>query len=294
MDSPTATEVKRSASTSSHPNAYPSPPPSASPRFTQSPNSPGYRQDAFPDTAGGRPRRGSSLSGKHPGDMSHRPLDTLAKEKALADKSRHSTRKHRIRPDSIDNLDDSSLNSYHHGGPYDATLFARNNTHQSPLQATADTNAEALKATPKERVIDSIQGHRPLDGVANYAPGQMDRNGHTYNYEQGENMMTDLNPGGGAYKRWPGVQYHPDDIKGKGEPSYSIEKALKEHSLDEKPDHRKSLGETGIEMKSTGRNRSGSQLSNGGYDGGEGVHRRGSLQGLKKRIGSLRKPHKDE
>jgi hypothetical protein len=35
--------------------------------------------------------------------------------------------------------------------------------------------------------------------------------------------------------------YHPDDLKGKGEPSYTIEKALKDH---------KTIGDTGIEMKS--------------------------------------------
>ena len=218
--------------------------------------------------------------------MSHRPLDTLTKEKRTADRSRHSTKKHHIRPDSIDKLDEVGA-SYHHGGPYDATLFARNNSKDSPLQALAGTNSEALKATPQEKIMDSVKGHRPLDGVALYAPGQMDRNGHVYEYQPGENMMTDLNPGGGAYKRWPGVQYHPDDIKGKGEPSYSIEKALKEHTLEEKP------GADGIEMKSQNRHRSGSGAIPEAVfnDGNENtVGRRGSFsRGLRKRIGSLRK-----
>jgi Pal1 cell morphology protein len=225
--------------------------------------------------------------------MSHRPLDTLAKEKHAADRMRYATRKHHIRPDSIDKLDDST-NSYHHGGPYDATLFARNNTKDSPLQALKGSNAEALKATPHEKIVDSIQGHRPLDGVAAYAPGQMDRNGHVYQYEQGENMMIDLNPGGGAYKRWPGVQYHPDDIKGKGEPSYSIEKALKQSSLDEK------AGVDGIEMKSQNRSRSGSgAVPDGLYhdEPSQTVGRSGSFsRGLNQRIGSLKKhrQHKHE
>lgn len=215
--------------------------------------------------------------------MSHRPLDTLTKEKRTADRSRHSTKKHHIRPDSIDKLDEVGA-SYHHGGPYDATLFARNNSKDSPIQAVAGTNAEALRATPHEKIMDSVKGHHPLDGTASYAPGQMDRNGHVYRYQAGENMMTDL---GGNYKRWPGVQYHPDDIKGKGEPSYSIEKALKEHSLDEKP------SVDGIEMKSQNRHRSGSgAVREAVYDDANEnmVGRSGSFgRGIRKRIGSLRK-----
>ena len=212
--------------------------------------------------------------------MSHRPLDTLKKEKHTADRSRHSTRKHHIRPDSIDQLDDAA-SSYHHGGPYDATLWARNNSHNSPLQAVAGTNKEALKATPRDKIVDSLRGHRPLDGVASYAPGQMDPNGQLYQYEQGENMMTDLNPGGGAYKRWPGVQYHPDDIKGKGEPSYSLEKAFKDHSLEEKS------GVDGIEMKSHSHKRSSSGAMRD--ENVDTVGRSGSFKGLKHRIGGLRK-----
>lgn len=36
-------------------------------------------------------------------------------------------------------------------------------------------------------------------------------------------------------------KYHPDDLKGKGEPSYSIEKALKEHSS---KSHRRAVSDT--------------------------------------------------
>lgn len=222
----------------------------------------------------------------------------LAKDKATADRSRHSTRKHHIRPDSIDKLDDIAGAAYHHGGPYDATLFARNNSVNSPLNALADSNAEALKATPREKVIDSVRGHRPLDGVAAYAPGEMDRNGHVYRYEQGENMMTELNPGGGAYKRWPGVQYEKDDIKGKGEPSYSLEKALKGHSLEQKA-QRQDTGPDSFEMQTQNRSGSGSGALPGGvWDDGEAtmVGRSGSFsKGLKKRIGNITKHiHKDD
>jgi hypothetical protein len=143
--------------------------------------------------------------------------------------------------------------------------------------------------------MDSLRGHRPLDGVAAYPPGSVDRlTGQRYDYEQGENMMIDNNPEGGAYKRYPGLEYHPDDIKGKGEPSYSIEKALKEHKISDEGDHRKEMAD-GIEMTSQHRRSGSARIS---VDGDESdVKRSGSLSkrlsgggaGLKKRIGSLRK-----
>ncbi|KIX01747.1 uncharacterized protein Z518_09474 [Rhinocladiella mackenziei CBS 650.93] len=301
----TTTEVKRSASLngngSSNGVPYPSPPPSAtSPTAKyspQSPCSPSHRQEAFGE---GRPagprRRGSSLSERYPGDMSHRPLDTLTKEKAVADRSRHSTRKHHIQPDTIDKLDHSGGTAWHHGGPYDATLFARNNSSNSPLAALAGSNAEALKATPKEKIMDSVIGHRPLDGVAAYAPGNQDRNGNVYCYEEGDNMMIESGPEGGAYKRWPGVQYHPNDVKGKGEPSYSIEKAFKDHSI---RDEKVETNGNGIEMKSRTRSSSGA-IPSEGWDDGEGqMNRSGSISkrlsgGLKKRFGSIKRSHQAE
>lgn len=193
------------------------------------------------------------------------------------------TKKHAIRPDSIDGLDDAGLGHYHHEGPYDATLFARNNSSKmSPVAAVSSTNEEALRATPHDKIIDSVRGHRPLDGVAAFPPGTTDRDGHRYEYVEGDNMMIEENAGGGAYKRWPGVQYHPDDIKGKGEPSYSIEKALKEHSLDEKDN-----GE--IEM-TTNRSRSGSHRAEAFSNDADGLPRRSSLSNrLKRGLGSLRK-----
>ena len=145
--------------------------------------------------------------------------------------------------------------------------------------------------------MDSLRGHRPLDGVAAYPPGAIDRlTGQRYDYEQGDNMMIDVNPEGGAYKRYPGLEYHPDDIKGKGEPSYSIEKALKEHKIsDEKySEHRKDMAE-GIEMTSQHKRSSSGRIANG--EDGVGVQRSSSFgkrlssggAGLKKRIGSLRR-----
>ncbi|KIV85814.1 hypothetical protein PV11_01470 [Exophiala sideris] len=290
-------EINRSASlhTKSNSGAYPSPPPSAnSPngRFLspqQSPRSPSHRQEAFGGPQSGR-RRATSLSERYPGDKSHRPLDQLAKEKYVADRARHATRKHHIQPDTIDNLDRSAGTAWHHGGPYDATLFARNNSSRSPLAAVADSNAEALRATPKERIVDSVKGHRPLDGVALYAPGNTDRMGNVYNYEEGDNMMIEGGPEGGAYKRWPGIQYLPEDIKGKGEPSYSIEKALKEHHIGEE----KAVGDEGIELQSRNRSSSGAMPPSSWNDGeGQSLGRSGSLRrlsgGLKRRFGSVSK-----
>lgn len=286
----TTTEVPRRSNTvgSRTSGSYPSPPASAS-ASPRSPNFSGSHREALSDSPVGRRRRGSSLTERYPGDMSHRPLDQLAREKAIADKSRHVTKKHHIHPDTIDNL--AGPGAYHHSGPYDATLLARNNTRDSPLAALKDSNEETLKATPRENILDSVRGHRPLDGVAAYPSGSVDRlTGHKYEYEAGENMMIDNNPEGGAYKRMPGVQYHPDDIKGKGEPSYSIEKALKEHRISD-DGHRRDMAE-GIEMTSQHR-RSGSGRISIDEDG-SGVRRSGSFgkrlsgSGLKKRIGSLR------
>lgn len=250
-----------------------------------------------------RPRRSSSLKQRYPGDPSVSPLSQLAQEKAIADRARHITKDHAIRPDTIDSLDASGLKSYHHEGPYDATLFARNNSWKSsPVAAVKETNEEALRATPHEKIMDAVKGHRPLDGVAAFPPGTQDRNGHVYKYKEGDNMMTEENAGGGPYKQIPGVKYHPDDIKGKGEPSYTIEKALKEKKLDEKTNG--DVTAQGIELQSdTNRRRSGTETGIGAATGTDtfraeafaadnegGLGRSNSLgDKLKKRVGSLRK-----
>jgi hypothetical protein len=107
---------------------------------------------------------------------------------------------HQPAPDSIDKLD---VFGYHHEGPYDAALLARNTSWESsPLAAVRDSNNEALKATPRENIIDAVERHRPLDGVAAIPPGQRDRFGREYQYKEGDNMMI---VDGGNYRRWPGV-----------------------------------------------------------------------------------------
>jgi len=99
----------------------------------------------------------------------------------------------------IDRLD---VQSYHHEGPYDAVLAVRNTSFEnSPVAAVSHSNAEALKATPRENIQDSLERHRPLEGTATIPPGMADRFGRTYEYEEGTDMMRDAV---GNYKRWPG------------------------------------------------------------------------------------------
>ncbi|KAG8527131.1 uncharacterized protein KY384_008560 [Bacidia gigantensis] len=180
-----------------------------------------------------RDRRSSSLNQRFPGDQSHRPLDMLRQSSTAANRSPHLRKRSHVGADSIDTLDNVAGAAYHHEGPYDATLLARNQKKATaPVAAVAGSNREALRATPREKVLDSVLRHVPLDGVAFVPPGEVGRDGRRYFYREGEDLMREGNPEGGAYKRWPGVirqQYHPSDLKGKGEPAYSLEKALKTH-----------------------------------------------------------------
>ncbi|KAH7076434.1 hypothetical protein BKA63DRAFT_510105 [Paraphoma chrysanthemicola] len=238
---------------------YPSPPNSASPRrehfSTHSAHS-SHRSQAFGSLNESRPRRSSdsapvsaktgrharsgSLRERYPGDLSHRPLDAVRKDEKTAHRAPHLRKKNFQGADVIDRLDGAGFARYHHEGPYDAASFARNNKHvkHPPIEAVRETNEEALRATPRENIIDAVTKHRPLEGVANIPPGMPDRFGRVLNYEEGADLQREP---GGDYRRWPGQVYHPDDLKGKGEPSYSIEKALKDH---------KRLGDTGTEMTS--------------------------------------------
>ncbi|KAG0651201.1 Pears and lemons 1 [Hyphodiscus hymeniophilus] len=277
------TPISRAASTSKSPpskvapsthsrstsgsKGYPTPPGSASPSQSSfhpsNPFSPNHRQTAFGDypkstspqnvdepvgNGKGR-RRGSSLGERFPGDMSHRPLDQLRKESKAANRAPHLKKKHMPGADSIDVLDRTFGGAYHHEGPYDATLLARNTSWESsPIEAVRSTNNEALKATPKENVLDSLRKHVPLQGTAVIPPGMAGLDGRTMQYEEGADLMREPDAPGGAYKRWEHVKYLPEDYKGKGEPSFSIEKALKEH---EKNTHRRVLsdGNSAYEMQ---------------------------------------------
>ncbi|KAI9047711.1 hypothetical protein LZ554_008421 [Drepanopeziza brunnea f. sp. 'monogermtubi'] len=225
------------ASTSKGPfvSAYLTPPQSASPTRSSfhpsNPYGPSRKVSGeHSDNANGKGRRrNSSLGQRFPGDMSHRPLDQLRKEEKAARRSPHLRKKHQPGADSIDKLDRTMFGLYHHEGPYDATLMARNRSSKiSPVEAVRETNAEAIKATPQEYIKDSLTKHVPLQGTSLIPPGMVSWDGKKMVYEEGADLMREPDAAGGAYKRWDHVKYLPEDLKGKGEPSYSIEKALKE------------------------------------------------------------------
>jgi hypothetical protein len=155
----------------------------------------------IPTSTTGR-RRNSSLLSRFDGDQSHRPLEMIKRDVKLANRAPHLRKKHYVGPDSIDSLDTVG-GAYHHEGPFDATLLAKNISYKtSPVEAVRRTNLEALKATPREMIRDSIEKHRPLDGVASIPSGMADENGRVYHYTEGTDMMIE---NGGDYKRWPGV-----------------------------------------------------------------------------------------
>jgi len=105
--------------------------------------------------------------------MSHRPLDQIRKETKVANRAPHLRKKHIPGADTIDSLDISPLGpAYHHEGPYDATLLSRNtNPKSSPVEAVRRSNAEALRATPRENIRDALDKHVPLQGTAIIPPG---------------------------------------------------------------------------------------------------------------------------
>ncbi|CZT46939.1 uncharacterized protein RSE6_07453 [Rhynchosporium secalis] len=338
--------MNRSSSTSKSPafgrsskqpsvSTYPTPPQSASPTRSSfhpsNPYSPSHRQVAFGDSHEAGPssrkssgeqsskgkghsrRRGSSLDERFPGDMSHRPLDQLRKESKAANRSPHLRKKHIPGADSIDKLDKSVIGGlYHHEGPYDATLQSRNmNPKYAPVEAVKGTNEEAIRATPREYIRDSLIKHVPLQGTAVIPPGFEDFSGKRMDYEEGADLMREPDAAGGAYKRWDHVKYLPEDLKGKGEPSYSIEKALKEHKAESarnglSPDARSY--EMQPQRPGAGRQRSVSgnhedfraysrpsasafQAVDGGGDQMQRSNTTGKRigEGLKKRFGSLRR-----
>jgi hypothetical protein len=105
--------------------------------------------------------------------------------------------------DTIDRLDAAAAPAgggryYHHGGPFDASLLAANagSPATSPVAALAGSNAAALRATPRERVVDAIERRRPLDGVADVACGGTDRFGRWYDYSE-INLMVEGEGGQG-------------------------------------------------------------------------------------------------
>ncbi|KAK5992459.1 hypothetical protein PT974_05864 [Cladobotryum mycophilum] len=247
--------------------------------------------------------RHRSLSGRFQGDMSHRPLDMLQQDNRAAGR----VHRHRKRISDVDIIDslDTIGGTYHHGGPYDATMLSRNLSWKtSPLAAVHDSNMEAIRATPKEFIIDSLERHMPLQGTATVPPGSFDMRGKKMEYNEGPDLMREPDAPGGPYKRWADIKYHPDDLKGKGEPSYTLEKDLKEKKRQQRGEPmefemRTGIGRPGPRMPNT-HQRSFSEaaapvgLSTGNSFGNSDLQRRDSTgkrlsDGLKRRFGSLRR-----
>ncbi|RFU73609.1 hypothetical protein TARUN_8612 [Trichoderma arundinaceum] len=248
--------------------------------------------------------RHRSLNERFPGDMSHRPLDAIRNDVRAAERPlRH--RKRISDTDMIDALDTIG-GTYHHGGPYDATLLSRNlNQKYSPVAAVHDSNMEALRATPREYIIDSLQRHIPLQGTATIPSGTLDYSGSRMSYEEGPDLMREPDAPGGAFKRWDNIKYHPDDLKGKGEPSYTLEKDLKLKKRSKRGEPEEIEMQSGFHSRSSHSkpskhqrsisvafNNNGSSSSGNAYNSAD-LQRRNSTgkklsEGLKRRWGSIR------
>lgn len=139
--------------------------------------------------------------------MSHRPLDQIRREAKAANRAPHLKKKHMPGADTIDVLDRSVIGgAYHHEGPYDATLLSRNTSHtSSPVDAVRHSNAEALRATPRENIRDALDKHVPLQGTAIIPPGMAGLDGRPMEYEEGADLMREPDAIGGAYRRWADV-----------------------------------------------------------------------------------------
>lgn len=144
--------------------------------------------------------------------------------------------------------------SFYQGGPYDAVLPRRNiDVRYSPLAAVHDSNMEALRATPQHHIKDCLKRHLPLQGTATVPSGGVDMHGNIMEYEEGADLMREPDAAGCAYKRWDNLvsipicpnssmrktmktntnnqDYNPQDLKGKSEPQFSIDKAKKAEKL---------------------------------------------------------------
>jgi hypothetical protein len=223
-----APKAKSGASTSVNPVGQSTPPryASGSPRIRDSPAGRGSPPTKFPDyreaalgSGTHRTRRssenppptydavaGSSGGGGHPGDESHKPLDIIRRDSRKASKPHHLKKRSMQGADIIDRLDPAiGGRPYHHEGPYDAASLARNRDPKyAPVAALETTNSETIRATPQEAIKDALDKHMPLDGVAVVPPGQPDRLGRTYDYEEGTDMMREGLNGEPGYKQWSG------------------------------------------------------------------------------------------
>lgn len=228
-----------------------------------------------PAAKGKTPQRERSLRERYPGDMSHRPLDMIKRQTRAADRAAHLHSPSRQQPrDTIDTLDHAGP-LYHHSGPFDPVLAARNTDPKtSPVEAVKASNAEALRATPAEHLADSLAKHVPLQGTATVPPGLPDLAGRTMRYEEGADLMREPDAPGGAYKRWEHVTYLDGDLKGKGEPSYTYERDLAKRKAVPRSSRRRGEEEMGVEMMQPRSTGTGFGIEGGGKDAGAQVRHR--------------------
>ncbi|RPB27118.1 hypothetical protein L211DRAFT_608792 [Terfezia boudieri ATCC MYA-4762] len=185
------------------------------------------------------------------------PLAKIKEEHKAAHRAKHLRKA--VPADTIDSLDKSFFGNgtYHHEGPYDATLASRQIPGHSPIDAVKYTNAQALAATPRANIIDSLTRKVPLQGVGMVPPGVVGPGGQKFEYEE-----EDIQRSQGGLGRWSGIEYLDADIKGKGEPSFTIEE--QEKALEAQRRSQKGVvynGEGEMEMLHYGRMRSVSDLS---------------------------------
>ncbi|KAK6336501.1 hypothetical protein TWF696_002051 [Orbilia brochopaga] len=224
-----------------------SPPSSPAPQMQRSPTNPFRRvsQNMSPSPSPSPPHHHHHQSRHH----SHPPPQYRSVQRGDGPRTPHKRRsKHDVKPrpsgqrgspaDTIDQLDTSfGLFTFHHEGPYDATLSHRNrNPMKSPVQATRYGNAMALRATAPQDIENSIQFGRPLDGVALFPPGTQVANGAVLQYEE-----YDVNRKDGNFRRYPGIKYRDEDLKGKGIEGYDGDLADKQRKEEEKHRRGKSL-----------------------------------------------------
>jgi len=201
-----------------------------------------------------------------------RPLEQIKRETKAAYRAPHLRKNNFARTDQIDILDNVGIGgAYHHDGPYDATLASRNRDKRyAPVEAVKETNMAALRATPHERIQDSLKHHVPLSGTAEVPSGMPDRFGRVLEFEEGDDLMRDADAPGGPYRRYDHITYHPDDLKGKGEPSYTYERDHKtrKHGKSKSMGGSSSSGTNVYEMQPQTAATSSGRESFGGLDSG--------------------------
>ena len=175
------------------------------------------------------PRRGGSLRERYPGDMSHRPLDMLKRDHRVADRAPHLPNHHRQQPsDVIDSLDHTGPvpdATYHHDGPFDPTMKARNvKPKYSPVEAVKDSNMEALKATPVDYLKDALDKHVPLQGTAVVPPGEQDLAGRTMRYKEDRIVSLTCHTPASIHNLHELQPYLQDNWKVKSEASLAVER----------------------------------------------------------------------